>query len=1297
MLKTLDFTDISQEKFNTIMIGMLEIIKNKAEFESFLKLENMEDAFEFLQVFSPGNYSKEDFAKFLMIIMANIYFHSKKYARHELFELTLADIKKRTGTDFKKYLQNFRKLREKQISDNDFNVSGGIGDKKLSKIIAGSLAALVPFSAVNSSGSSAQAIYRSQAMNRKKAEQSSGGFWNWCKENWKAITIGASVVATGIGAFVTYKRIQSSKKYVDEANEMNKKKDKDKAELSTSLWDYFRPGSSARDKLEEERYIREEENKRDKEIADITALVRKLDNKEAKGEGKIGASADKDKIIKFMKNHDIDASSVENADDKTVNDYLALLKVDKMSKIEKPNDLSKKKMHEEIVKESDKVGITSTIPALGAIATGGMALINFGKSIFEWFSNLADKAGKIAELPKKVIEAQEKINDFIARVRWDDVPRYYDDESKLLMASNIEEGLNNIIKGQKAQMKQLASILATFNMQARMAYNRGEDSSGVLGSSQLNSKCVFLTGPSGTGKSMLTSLAGQFALSRIRCLAINLNQYDGKTDVNTYLSNQKEFINAARGLEGEFVVITIEEIDKICKDPVIREKVNHWLHSVYDTGKIGGNDKETPVTVAATLFLMTSNELPSIDVLINGKVSGLNIKSGNQVITSSNKYNYIDILKELSKNSSRELPIERTGALLSRSAVIEFNQTSDDAMKEIIDMHLQELNQQFWICGVPVKVNYSDVFVEKLARLRHAKMYKDGGSRTIIKDILNPIFSNITDKIGKLTENLGDVEIYDQFGNVIEENLAQVWLDYGGINDSGALVIDLKENEKDAKCDGREPDMYEEELNTSRKPEVEKFIQKLMLDELSNVIGSLSTAYNSGVVEDWDATLNQGSKNVIKRLSSLVSSNVEKSSLDEQIKVLIEKRNDLIDLMHKRGILDDEWESLKDLRDVVKAKTADAIAIKRNNEKSKISLDYLQETINNIEKIRDLAVSVKQYDLFSANNKNSLGKIFEIFSDNGIDDFENNSLKLSDKLDNLISNKDIINSLKPDLTEEQHNAIEKFRDSVQNQIEAVRLEVQNRANEVDAIFDDIIKLKNNTKIDYKLVLSQTDSNFLKSLIALVNSQASVSDIGEQLNFVLGNKSQIKNKLLQVGVADEQLGDAKSLKFKIQQASEVNKKKDEKQETKSEEKIKKEIKKEDIKENDRAEISEKVSEIFDDINLDSIPDSVDCKSILSKSDIEFLRSLISMIDPEMSISDANQQLNFVLANKAQIKEKLIQNGVTDEQLESANALKFKISQILNRDISQNDNDDDDNNNMPPRIKIEDNREEIDGVR
>ena len=1156
MLKTLNFTDISQEKFNMIMLGMLEIIKNKAEFESFLKLENMEEAFEFLQIFCPGNYSEEDFAKFLMIIMANIYFHSKEYARHELFELTLADIRKRTGTDFKKYLQNFRKLREKKISDNNFNVSGGIGDKKLSKVIAGSLAALVPFSAVNNSGSSAQAAYRRQAMNRKKSEQSSGGFWNWCKEHWKTITAGAAIITAGVGAFVAYKRIQSSKKYVDEANEMNKKKDKDKVELSTSLWDYFRPGSSARDKLEEERCIRKEENERDKELSDITALVRKLDNKDAKGEGKIGTSADKDKIIKFMKNHDIDASSVESNGNATVNDYLALLKIDKMKKIETPSDVSKKKAHEEIVKDSDSVGITSTIPALGAIAAGGTALINFGKSVFEWFSNLADKAGKIADLPKKLIEAQEKVNDFVARLQWENEPRYYDDESKLLMASNIEEGLNNIIKGQKAQMRQLASILATFNMQARMASNRGDDSSGVLGSSQLNSKCVFLTGPSGTGKSMLTSLAGQFALSQIRCLAINLNQYDGKTDVNTYLSNQKEFVNAARSLEGRFVIITIEEIDKICKNPVIREKVNHWLHSVYDTGKIGGNDKETPVSVAAALFLMTSNELPSVDVLINGKVSGLNIRSGDQIITSSNKYNCIDVLKELSKNSSRELPIERTGALLSRSAVIEFNQTSDDAMKEIIDMHLQELNQQFWICGVPVKVNYSDVFVEKLARLRHAKMYKDGGSRTIIKDILNPIFSNITDKIGKLTENLGDVEIYDQLGNVIEENLAQVWLDYGGINDSGALVIDLKEDEKDAKCDGREPDMYEEELNTSRKPEVEKFIQKLMNDELSNIIGSLSTAYNSGVVKDWDETLNQGSKNVIKRLSSLVSSSVEKSSLDEQIKVLIEKRNDLIDLMNKRGILDDEWESLKDLRDVVKARTADAVATKRNQEKSKVSLNYLQATINDIEKIRDLAISVKQYDLFSANNKNSLGKIFEIFSDNNIDNFENNNLKLSNKLDDLINNKNIINSLKPDLTEEQHNAIEKFRDSVQNQIKAVRLEVQNRADEVDAIFSDITELKNNTKIDYKSILSHTDSDFLKSLIALIDSQASVSDIDEQLDFVLKNKSQIKNKLLQVGVTDEQLGDAKSLKFKIQQASKVDEKKEEKQETKSKEEIKK---------------------------------------------------------------------------------------------------------------------------------------------
>ena len=143
MKQTLTFTDIGQRKFNTIISGIIDISNDKSKFESFSKLKSMDEAFDFLQVFYPGDYTKDDFAKFLLIIMANIYYRSKDFARHELFELTLADIKKRTGTDFKKYLQNFSKTKSKKLSDDDVNIAGGVGDRKLSKIIAGSMAFLV--------------------------------------------------------------------------------------------------------------------------------------------------------------------------------------------------------------------------------------------------------------------------------------------------------------------------------------------------------------------------------------------------------------------------------------------------------------------------------------------------------------------------------------------------------------------------------------------------------------------------------------------------------------------------------------------------------------------------------------------------------------------------------------------------------------------------------------------------------------------------------------------------------------------------------------------------------------------------------------------------------------------------------------------------------------------------------------------------------------------------------------------------------------------------------------------------
>ena len=1158
MKQTLTFTDISQEKFNTIISGIIDILNDKSKFESFSKLKSMDEAFDFLQVFYPGDYTKDDFAKFLFIIMANIYYRSKDFARHELFELTLADIKKRTGTDFNKYLQNFNKFRSKKLSDNNVNIAGGVGDKKLSKIIAGSMAFLVPVSMVGNHLPSAQAggLTLSRPVVKTK---SSGGVWNWIKEHWKPIAVVAGVVAAGVGAFVTYKRVQSAKKYQEAAKEYNRGKG-EKEQVSTSFWEYFRPGSKARDFMDEKKTMVTGKGEMDK---DRDKLLGDLQNLRKDNGGELTESFKK-AVEKFKKKYGLDGDIGKTSKD--VDTFLANAEYGRAV-----TDEDKKKAHEEIVKDSDKVSASTVIPGLAALVAGGKALWEFGKNIFDGIANLSKKAGDIVELPTKIMDLNNKIMNIFPT---NTAESFYDDENKLFQTAFIEEGLNSIIKGQKTQMRQLASILAAFNMKAKMA-SSGESQS-FMDSSQLNSKCVFLTGPSGTGKSMLTSLVPRFTAWNVYHLTINLNQYDGKTDVNTYLSKQEEFKNSARSLGGKYVVINIEEIDKVCKDPVIREKVNQWLHSVYDTGKIGGGEKESPITVSAALFLMTSNELPSTDVLINGKVKGLNIKAGEEEIKTSNKDNYIDVLRALSKNTSRELPIERTGALISRSEVIEFNQTSDESMKEIIDMHIKELNLRFLLNNVPVKLNYSDKFKEKLAKLRHAKMYKDGGSRTLINDILNPIFSEVTAKFSSISNNDQYSIETDEQGNAIEDKLAQLWLDYKGVGGSGQLNIAIKDSEEDAKCDGEDPDMEEEELNTNRKPEIEKFVQKLMNDELSKVIGSLITAYNSGVVKNWNSILSPKSKSVIKSLSSLVSSYVENGNIDNQIKVLVEKRNELTDLMSKRGILDDEWEALKELRDVVNSKTSDAVAVKRNNEKSKVSLNLLKEVVDEIEKIAPLASSIKQYDLFAINNKNSLNKIFEMLSDNGFEQFNDEiNMSIKGKLDELIKNKDSIKSLDPNLREGQHSAIKNFKDSVQKQIATIKAEVESRANEIEEIFDGIKEAKNSSSVaSYKSILSQTDSEFLKSLISIISPNTSISDIDKQLDFILKHKSEIKSKLLSIGATDEQLGNAKSLKFKIQQNSKIN---DVKKEVKEKAKTKVQEKKEEVKKESNQEVKKEINE------------------------------------------------------------------------------------------------------------------------
>ena len=115
---------------------------------------------------------------------------------------------------------------------------------------------------------------------------------------------------------------------------------------------------------------------------------------------------------------------------------------------------------------------------------------------------------------------------------------------------------------------------------------------------------------------------------------------------------------------------------------------------------------------------------------------------------------------------------------------------------------------------------------------------------------------------------------------------------------------------------------------------------------------------------------------------------------------------------------------------------------------------------------------------------------------------------------------------------------------------------------------------------------------------MISPNTSISDIDKQLDFILEHKSEIKSKLLSIGTTDEQLGNAKSLKFKIQQNSKINvvkeeAKKEAKKEVKEENKgvnkeseEKKEVNKvsneEAKKETDEEESEENNEEIYDEI-------------------------------------------------------------------------------------------------------------------
>lgn len=1183
-------TSISSKHFVDILEAITDIIHDETLLSRFMKLEDPEEIYKFVKISHPGDYTKEDFAKFVFSICNYAYIHSRKYASNAVFNKTVEDIKKNGGPDFLGILEKLKKGKEEAgpVSLDDLDISGGTNERKWSKIVAGSLAALVPVTSLGNQMSSVHASaygddyedynYGNSSNTRlkkgKKAakEDENKSWWQrfteskaypWVK--WGGIIIGTGLLMyggsklygnyrdnctrqkvkenLGIDEDATKENIvqhfvmeNCKKEYIKIAKSIKEDTEGKKFDAKNTLEqlnltdNYALSGAKNIDDFKNRMENYENINKNSL-ISIVDNLVKEDDQRKAKidkeNEGKGEENKTKyepTKIATYLEKCKLSG----NAFFKDVKDANGLKdKINEYKNIDEIFQSYSKAGYKNIqnaAKEEYNKAFDAAKNAGGSSSGWVGATVGFFKDLFgvlgvplTWviakgddFMGFMEKVGKAAETPGKIIDQQRKIYEEMVRRAYEQSAATGTKES-VVMAGMISNYLKSTIKGQDKQMDCLGSLLGAFCMQAEVQDEY--ESVSVLDSPQLNSQCVFLAGPSGTGKSMVTGLVKNLIGGDVRYITLNLSNYDGSTDVNTYLTKQAEFRNNSYGLEGKRAVIAIEEIDKVSKkNTKAREGINQWLHTVYDTGRIGGGEKEAPIQLSGTLFLITSNELPSPELLINGKVKGLNIESEGEFFDSSNAENYVDILRELTKNSSRELPVERTGSLISRSTFIEFKQTDDESMEEILDMHLAVLNEKFEKYNI--NMNYSPKFLEKLAQLRHAAMYRDGGSRTLLNDILRPVFADITEQIGAIRKD--------------DDEITDIWLNYEGVDSSNKLIISIKGSEEEATCDGEDPEFEDEEVVTNRKPELEAYIQNLMLKELGEVLVSLGTAYNSEVVDDWSKVLSTNNLDFIKQLASISSANVP-IDINDQIKTVLMNHEKIINSVSKIGISDSQWKSIKKLRETIKLKAKNKIENKKNMEKSKQSMAVLENVLSNIGKVNSQMNAMNQKSSFVQSNKSVISQIFSMLNDKE----KENDYDLEEQFDFLMENRGKFDSNLV-LSSKQRGTIDKLKNAVSKQMKKIEDMNAERTHEIGEIFSDISNIRNShPDLKFSDALNSADFSFLNSLVSIIDSSKSISENEERLEFICKNKDKLVANMSNTGISDIQLRFARSLKSSIE--------------------------------------------------------------------------------------------------------------------------------------------------------------------
>lgn len=1091
---------IKKEHFLQLSEAFKMIGENPSFMKSIMDLKSADEIFGFLQTIHPGDYSEDDVFKYILFWIRKFYLLSDSYAQSVALDYSLKDIKDQTGKDLNLLLNKEEKFRSKNksssnISDDTLGISGGLG-KQYQKFIAGSLGlftlggAVPKANAYNYDNYYDNDYYYTDYVNygankkkkkkkenvKKKTEEQNLSWWqrakNWVKEKWKNPwvkwgTIGVVTFGAACGAYALYR---------------------------------WRRKKSAENAILEERGAKDNKNQ-----AIINLAKEKYTDMYNEALGKIPKNTEPAVASEMIKQ-----KLQPHMDDSVLTDIVSNKGVIHGSVGEKGAKLGEKLLGEAVSARIDgdskdskpwyeKFALLSIPISTFSLLSGGL------RNIGNWIKDITEGPKNLVNIAKDM-GFQVSLDDLFDRASRGEI-----DVNKIMVSNEIFEQLTSVIKGQDAQMKIVSEILGSFTMKAYMADKHEGELSG-LDSTQMCSGIVFLGGSAGTGKSMTMGCLEHILPSYISCIKVPLSSWDGREDINTYLSKQKSFIRACKQARKRFVVFEIEEADKLCNNPEKTKMFATWLHNTYDRATVGTADDE--VEFGAVMTLCTTNWLAMEQLFKLSQVHGLNVNIRGKHVTKVTLDNYIDVIRELSKNSSREVPIDFPISTSNRMTFVEFNETTDKAVQEIISMNLTELRDRFEEEGI--KFNFNKEFVIKLANLRKCKVFKDGGNRNILKSILTILTSQIAGRLGEV--ETGKVQSF--------------WLNFDGLDPAGNVQISLKKDKSELNH-AEDPEFEDEELDLTRRPEMEQWVQSIMLRELARIVSNLKSVYDSNVVDDWNTILSKEDKVLISNFASLISSQSVPPDIAGQIKFVTDRQNELIDVYARKSISDYEWDLIEGLRDTLKDKVSNALANKRNAKATESSKTNLISAIDSIRLYRKLLKTIgepDQYSSFVQSNTETINQIYTLFK--GLSDY-NEEVKSTKKLKTIFDQKEFIKNYGSVMSKKQINSIDKLSKNIQTRFDRLRLQFTERANQIIAMLQYVDSVRNEyPDVELEPYLSVADIEFIDSLLKLIDPSSNIESVNQKFELISKNLDKLQAELVNNGVSNENLNAANLLKSRI---------------------------------------------------------------------------------------------------------------------------------------------------------------------